>query len=114
MKETLQKNPTLAIIVIISAVLNVVLGFKAIMTYNVGERLTKIETTLDNIQKSVDRLEGYTYKVAQEPNSECSPESCYDFDGNGIIDSLGGAATEHVAPEAKIRTPKPFTKARLQ
>ena len=59
MKQFIQSSPTWAIILVASMVLNFMLAIKTWSASNQTDRLVRIETELQSLNKKVDRLEDY-------------------------------------------------------
>jgi outer membrane murein-binding lipoprotein Lpp len=57
MKQFIQNSPTWAMILVASMVLNFMLAIKTWSSSNQAERLVRIETELQALNKKVDRLE---------------------------------------------------------
>lgn len=56
MRDTIQKNPILAVILVVSAVINVILGFKAVTQSNLCDRMTRLEVKVDSLKETLDRV----------------------------------------------------------
>ena len=69
MKQFIQSSPTWAIILVASMVLNFMLAIKTWSASNQADRLVRIETELQALNKKVDRLEDCVLVRKQADNA---------------------------------------------